>query len=352
VAKVDVTREQELKEAWQIDGFPALKLVAYGKVYSYFGARTTAAMESFARGGWESAVSEPLPKDRRPSAVVSLTDEDFDLRIQGGHKTPWFIKFYAPWCGHCKRLAPVWQELAGNLNGTIHVAKVDATKERSVAEEWGVSSYPQLRFVAEGKAYEYSGERTADALEQWAREGWKSDIGEPLPNQNSTSDVISLTSANFEESITRDTEASWFVQFFVPWCGHCKSLAPDWEVLAKKLKGSINVAKVDASKYRELSDQWVQAGFPTILLIAAGQIHTYAGNRSVEDMESWALERVPAPPGIVTRLLRAKVLGLDLALLLAFLFGVVVALLLWCAASRLSPTSRADKALGSGTKVE
>lgn len=43
--------------------------------------------------------------------VIQLTDSNFEDTIKNP-KNPWFIKVYAPWCGHCKRLAPIWKELA------------------------------------------------------------------------------------------------------------------------------------------------------------------------------------------------------------------------------------------------
>jgi thiol-disulfide isomerase/thioredoxin len=57
------------------------------------------------------------------SNVVNLTEESFD-QVRNG---VWFIKFYAPWCGHCTRLAPLWEELATkykNEDSAVHIAKV------------------------------------------------------------------------------------------------------------------------------------------------------------------------------------------------------------------------------------
>jgi thiol-disulfide isomerase/thioredoxin len=50
------------------------------------------------------------------SKVVTLTSRDFDATIKNGEV--WFVEFYAPWCGHCKRLESTWEELANSVDGT------------------------------------------------------------------------------------------------------------------------------------------------------------------------------------------------------------------------------------------
>lgn len=48
------------------------------------------------------------------------------------------VEFYAPWCGHCKALAPTWEEVASQLRGKVKVAKVDATTETVVASRFNI----------------------------------------------------------------------------------------------------------------------------------------------------------------------------------------------------------------------
>lgn len=67
---------------------------------------------------------------------------------------------------------------------------------------------------------------------------------------SSSSPVVKLTKDNFKKLVL-DSDQLWFVEFFAPWCGHCKSLAPIWEKAAKGLKGVVNVGAVDMTTDQE-----------------------------------------------------------------------------------------------------
>lgn len=82
--------------------------------------------------------------------VMEYTDADFEKTIERGFH---FVKFYAPWCGHCKRLAPIWTNLAKHFkdHAKIKVAKVDCTKNKDTCSKNKVKGYPTLIMFAEGK---------------------------------------------------------------------------------------------------------------------------------------------------------------------------------------------------------
>ncbi|MEE6503372.1 hypothetical protein FKM82_004807 [Ascaphus truei] len=97
------------------------------------------------------------------SDVLDLTDDTFDSIVpQHGIL---LIEFFAPWCGHCKKLAPEYESAATRLKGTVSLAKVDCTANSNVCNKYGVSGYPTLKVFRDGEeSGAYDGPRTADGI--------------------------------------------------------------------------------------------------------------------------------------------------------------------------------------------
>uniref|UniRef100_A0A8C7S581 Protein disulfide-isomerase n=1 Tax=Oncorhynchus mykiss TaxID=8022 RepID=A0A8C7S581_ONCMY len=99
----------------------------------------------------------------RASDVIEFSDDDFDSKI-GDHGMI-LVEFFAPWCGHCKRLAPEFEVAATRLKGIVALAKVDCTVQNNVCQKYGVSGYPTLKIFKDGEdAGAYDGPRTADGI--------------------------------------------------------------------------------------------------------------------------------------------------------------------------------------------
>jgi protein disulfide-isomerase A1 len=103
------------------------------------------------------------------SDVLELEDSNIEEAI--GNNEHIFIEFYAPWCGHCKRLAPDYDLVAAYFKGEgkVVIAKIDASTHTTAAGTHGVRGFPTLKLFSNGVAKDYEGERTSMAMIQWIK---------------------------------------------------------------------------------------------------------------------------------------------------------------------------------------
>jgi len=82
--------------------------------------------------------------------VLKITMANFDDEVMKSNK-PVLLDFWAPWCGPCKMLGPVMEEVAGETAGRAKVGKINVDEEAELAERFGVSSIPTLVLIKDGK---------------------------------------------------------------------------------------------------------------------------------------------------------------------------------------------------------
>jgi len=223
----------------------------------------------------------------KASDVLVLDPSNFDEHV--GKDVPVFVEFYAPWCGHCKSLAPEYEILATTFKGeSAKIASVDADKHRDLGSRFGVTGFPTLKyFPAHSTEPEaYSGGRTAADIADWINKkaGTRGRI------KTAPSAVVTLDPSNFD-SVVLDPSKDVLVEFYAPWCGHCKHLAPEYEKVGATFLGDENVvvAKVDADAHRDLGTRYGVSGFPTIKFFPKTNKDgvEYSGGRTPDDFISF-----------------------------------------------------------------
>ncbi|KAI3952537.1 hypothetical protein MKW92_002316 [Papaver armeniacum] len=224
--------------------------------------------------------------------VVILTDENFEKQV--GQDRGALVEFYAPWCGHCKKLAPEYEKIGGNFKKakSVLIGKVDCDEHKSVCGKYGVSGYPTLQWFPQGslEPKKYEGPRTAEALTEFVN----TEAGTNVKLATIPSSVVVLTGENFNEIVLDETK-DVLVEFYAPWCGHCKSLAPIYEKVASayKLEGDVVIANLDADKHKDLAERYGISGFPTLKFFPKGNKagEDYDGGRDVDDFVSFINEK-------------------------------------------------------------
>jgi len=315
IAKVDCTVATALCSAQDVTGYPTLKFFKNGfekdDGVKYRGNRDAAALTKFIgeKLGNEAPEEAAAPGSESSEPVVEnglyiLTAASFAAAVAKGDT---FVKFYAPWCGHCQKLAPAWDELAKSFekDDQAKIAKVDCTQHQAVCQEHEVKGYPTLAYFRAGSKIEtYKGARTLSELKEFVTTT-KGEAGKPasedgkVPEAAKASPVTKLEKGNFDEIVKTGVA---FVKFFAPWCGHCKRLAPTWEELAKKFEDNdeVTVGHVDCTAddnvNRELCNAHGVNGFPTLNIYKDGvKAEEYSGKRDLAELSAFIEKHLAAP---------------------------------------------------------
>ncbi|KAF2882752.1 hypothetical protein ILUMI_23416 [Ignelater luminosus] len=246
------------------------------------------------------------------SNVIELTPTNFDKLVINSDEV-WIVEFFAPWCGHCQQLVPEYQKTANALKGVVKVGAVNADEHNALGGRYGVRGFPTIKIFGtnKNKPDDYNGQRTAQGLVDAAMSAVRNKVNSNLGGKtggsgsksSDTKDVIELTDDNFEKLVLQ-SEDMWLVEFFAPWCGHCKNLAPHWAQAATELKGKVKLGALDATVHTLKASKYGIQGYPTIKYFPAGKkdsdsVVDYDGGRTSGDIVNWAIEKlaenIPTP---------------------------------------------------------
>ena len=145
-----------------------------------------------------SVFGEPAEPGSLQGDIAVLTDENWDKAKQLSKENDWLVEFYAPWCGHCKALAPIYKEAASKIK-TLRFAKIDATVYTDLRSKVGVTGFPTVFWMRDGQLTRYSGAKTLEGFEKLAAKL-------KLPAVN-----VVNTTEQLNEALAKDPEAVKYV---------------------------------------------------------------------------------------------------------------------------------------------
>lgn len=118
--------------------------------------------------------------------VYTLTDKNFKRALTEFDHV--LVKFYAPWCGHCKKLAPIYKEAAELLNTlteSVKIAEIDCTTNSASCQKYGVKGYPTVMLFSKGsdEPTKFTAAREKAAIIEWLQEktGYEADSDDEKP---------------------------------------------------------------------------------------------------------------------------------------------------------------------------
>eukprot|EP01062_Namystynia_karyoxenos_P071097 TRINITY_DN66504_c0_g1_i1.p1 TRINITY_DN66504_c0_g1~~TRINITY_DN66504_c0_g1_i1.p1 ORF type:complete len:576 (+),score=153.38 TRINITY_DN66504_c0_g1_i1:82-1728(+) len=248
--------------------------------------------EAFAKRAVQSASFEDDPGAKQ-RGVVALTPTTF-AEVTGDGKQ-WMVEFYAPWCGHCQKIAADWGRLGRAVAAhapaaeILRVGKMDGTlpgaPEAALRRGVQVQGFPTIALLQEGMHVLFSGDRTLSAFLDFIKEH----TGVAVPAKGgeeaaaaravAPGDLMPFVTELRPHKVYKDLADGrhWLVMFYASGCGFCKKLAPDWRLLSAKIAArgdaELAVGKFSTEQHgaKAVEEKYGVDGFPTLLYFPAAR---------------------------------------------------------------------------------
>ncbi|XP_063694080.1 dnaJ homolog subfamily C member 10-like [Bolinopsis microptera] len=236
------------------------------------------------------------------SPLIELTPAHFPHITE----TTSLVDFFAPWCPPCMRLLPEVRKAARDMPKVVF-GSVDCAAHSQLCQRMSVSSYPTTVMYNSSKPHTTSGYKNKEEILQFIEDV----LNPPVIQLDYEQWIIKINNKKADEV--------WFVDYYAPWCGPCKQLAPTWNKFSKSLDHFENVfvAKVDCTVETQVCKLEGIRGYPAVKVYGAGskgrgKFTQYKGWGQLNDLQGWAMPHLPSdvetlvPKNFVDKVLKSK----------------------------------------------
>ena len=200
--------------------------------------------------------------------VTNIAESEFDTIVEK-HKNV-LVDCWAPWCGPCKRIGPILEEISLEYGDEVKIVKIDVDEAPGISARFNISAIPSLLFFKDGVLLKKEvglkpKNEILRLLEEYRLIAKAKPIEQTPIDENEI--VKTLSDSNIDSFIANGKS---IVDCWAPWCGPCRRMGPIIDELGKIGKGSINVGKLNVDDNSFTSGKYGISSIPTLLIFNNG----------------------------------------------------------------------------------
>lgn len=182
----------------------------------------------------------PPPPKQTANVLGESTNLDAESfqRLVTTTRDPWFIKFFAPWCGHCQAMAPAWAELGREMKGSLNIGEVNCEVEKRLCKDVKLRGYPTILFFQGGERVEYDGLRGLGDLVAYAKKAVNSGVQDVdlVEFEAMEKGGLEVAFIYFYDQATTSEDFMALERVSLPLIGHAPLLKTNSEALARRFR--------------------------------------------------------------------------------------------------------------------
>lgn len=201
--------------------------------------------------------------------TIEITQDKFDEVIRDNKCV--LIDCWAPWCGPCKRLAPVIDEISQEYGDQVTVAKIDLDDAQELAIKYDIQAIPTLLMFKNGALIKtVIGLRPKAEILSEMVDAKLVEPKAPAKEEGQEGAVATVTDDTFDSFVAGPGYA--LVDCWAPWCGPCRRMGPIVDGLAEVAAGKIKVGKLDTDQNQNTAMRFNIASIPRLLIYKDGKL--------------------------------------------------------------------------------